>query len=179
MRDTDFSECGFRQTSFSCRGSFQPNSQRKTLTVDQYHPLRALATLVFRSQRPFLGRSDAAVQEALFPLQQPHPIQCTQMRRHASSQRLGSSHCFSCRQQVGGEGCLSCRNPMSSPLAKSRVCPRNRPGWWFIDVPGCPCAASAQAAAAQSTPHRASFNSSTRFLLIQDVYQSKTRMQRT
>ena len=45
--DTDFGERGFRKRSFSRRGTFKPNSQRKTLTVDQYHPLRALATLGF------------------------------------------------------------------------------------------------------------------------------------
>ena len=34
-RDLDFGECGFRKTSFSRRGTLQPTSQRKTLTVDQ------------------------------------------------------------------------------------------------------------------------------------------------
>ena len=46
-RDADFGERGFRKRNFCRRGTFQPNSQRKTLTVDQYHPLRALATLGF------------------------------------------------------------------------------------------------------------------------------------
>ena len=46
-RHTDFGERGFRKRSFSRRGTFEPNSQRKTFTVDQYHPLRALATLGF------------------------------------------------------------------------------------------------------------------------------------
>src|ERR1019366_6853095 len=64
-RDADFGECGFRKTSFSRRCTLQPNSQRKTLTVDQYrgperqvfvagvedHPLRALATLRFSDRR--------------------------------------------------------------------------------------------------------------------------------
>src|ERR1035437_3930119 len=40
-RDADFSERGFRKRNFCRRGTFQPNSQRKTLTVDQYHPLRS------------------------------------------------------------------------------------------------------------------------------------------
>ena len=45
-RDADFFERGFRKRSFSRRGTFKPNSQRKTLTVDQYHPLRSLAALM-------------------------------------------------------------------------------------------------------------------------------------
>ena len=46
-RDLDFGERGFRKRNFSWRGTFEPNSQRKTATVDQYHPLRALAALGF------------------------------------------------------------------------------------------------------------------------------------
>jgi hypothetical protein len=49
-------ERGFRKRSFSRRSTFPPNSQRKTLTVDQYHPLRALATLGFTDcGAPFLA----------------------------------------------------------------------------------------------------------------------------
>jgi len=43
----DFGERGFRKCSFSRRGTFEPNSQRKTLTVDQHHPLRPLTALGF------------------------------------------------------------------------------------------------------------------------------------
>ena len=46
-RDFDFGERGFRKRNFSRRGTFEPNSQRKTATVDQYHPLRSLAALGF------------------------------------------------------------------------------------------------------------------------------------
>ena len=45
--DADLRERGFRKLNFTGGGTFQPNSQRKTLTVDQYHPLRALAPLGF------------------------------------------------------------------------------------------------------------------------------------
>ncbi len=56
--DTDFGERGFRKTSFSGRGTFKPNSQRKTLTVDQYHPLRSLAPLGFTDgSAPFLAQN--------------------------------------------------------------------------------------------------------------------------
>jgi hypothetical protein len=69
--DADFFERGFRKRSFSRRGTFKPNSQRKTLTVDQYHPLRSLAPLGFadcgapfwlaQNCRPEMPRPIAAV----------------------------------------------------------------------------------------------------------------------
>ena len=55
-RDADLLERGFRKRNFCRRGTFQPNSQRKTLTVDQYHPLRSLAALGFTDCiAPFLA----------------------------------------------------------------------------------------------------------------------------
>jgi len=43
----DFGDCGFRKIKFTGGGTFQPNSHRKSFTVDQYHPLRPLAPLGF------------------------------------------------------------------------------------------------------------------------------------
>src|SRR3974390_3348426 len=40
-READFGARGLRKRNFTGGGTFQPNSQRKTFTVDQYHPLRA------------------------------------------------------------------------------------------------------------------------------------------
>jgi len=50
-RNLDFGERGFRKRNFSRRATFEPNSQRKTAAVDQYHPLGALATLGFTDCR--------------------------------------------------------------------------------------------------------------------------------
>src|SRR5271157_2153530 len=62
--DTDFGERGFRKRNFCRRGTFQPNSQRKTLTVDQYHPLRALAPLGFADGKaPFFAGAKLASQK--------------------------------------------------------------------------------------------------------------------
>jgi hypothetical protein len=75
-RNRDFLERGFRKRNFVRRGTFQPNSQPKTLTVDQYHPLRPLAPLGFADGRaPFLCGSKTAIQEGLVPLQQTFFIQ--------------------------------------------------------------------------------------------------------
>src|SRR5262245_57521243 len=51
-RDRDFAERGLRKRNFCRRGTFQPNSQRNTFTVCQYHPLRSLAPLGFPIARP-------------------------------------------------------------------------------------------------------------------------------
>lgn len=44
-RDSDFFELGLRKRGFCRRDTFQTNSQRKTFTVDHYHPNRSLAAL--------------------------------------------------------------------------------------------------------------------------------------
>ena len=75
--DADFSERGFRKRSFSRRDNFKPNSQRKTLTVHQCHPLRSLARLgLDDGSAPFLGQRKVVVQENLIPSQQSFSIQC-------------------------------------------------------------------------------------------------------
>ena len=78
-RDADFGERGFRKRNFCRRGTFQPNSQRKTLTVDQYHPLRALATLGFTDGgAPFFAGAKLPSEKGLVPSQQTFLIQPSQ-----------------------------------------------------------------------------------------------------
>jgi hypothetical protein len=104
-RDADFIERGFRKTSFCRRGSFKPNSQRKTLTVDQYHPLRALATLGLPDRRaPFFAGAKLPSRKHSSHFSRPSSSSAPSRARQASSQTSCSSHCFSRRQQVGGEG---------------------------------------------------------------------------
>jgi len=59
LRNRDFLERGFRKRNFVRRGTFQPNSQRKTLTVDPYHPLCPLAPLVFPTAGPLFLREQS------------------------------------------------------------------------------------------------------------------------
>ena len=79
-RDANFFECDIRKRSFSRRDVFTPNSQRKTLTVDLYHPLCSLAALGFIDCL-FRWRN-TALQKCLAPLQQSFSIrggrQCPQ-----------------------------------------------------------------------------------------------------
>ena len=123
-RHADFGERGFRKRSLSRRGTFEPNSQRKTLTVDQYHPLRALATLGFTDGcAPFFAGAKLPSRKVSSHLSKPSPSSAPSSVRHASSQTPSSSHCFSRRQQVDGEGNSSGRKRHAAPVCKIQRMP--------------------------------------------------------
>ena len=115
----DFGERGLRKCSFSRRGTFQPNSQRKALTVDQYHPLRALAPLGFADcGAPFFAGAKLPSKKVSSHRSRPCSSSTPSKARHASSQTPSSSHCFSRRQQVAGEGNSSGRNRHAAPVCR-------------------------------------------------------------
>src|SRR5215467_2325549 len=116
-RDTDFGQRGFRKRNFTRRGSFQPNSQRKTFTVDQYHPLRALAPLGFPDGRaPFFAGAKLPSRKASSHFNSPSWSSVPSNLRHAFSHTPSSSHCLSRRQQVEGEGNSSGRKRHAAPV---------------------------------------------------------------
>ena len=173
-RHTDFGERGFRKRSFSRRGTFEPNSQRKTLTVDQYPPLRALATLGFTDcGAPFFAAAKLPSRKVSSHWSKPSPSNAPSRLCQASSQTPSSSHCLSRRQQVDGEGNSSGRKrhaplPTASAaanrsmaretrqaenatrlrFAKSRGCPRSTPGSTPTVCLDCPSAGSTGATGA-------------------------------
>ncbi len=59
---------------------------------------------------------------------------------------------FNRRQQVAGEGYSSGKNLRAAPICNTHRMPPDRPGSMPRNGPGCPCAASAMAAADRSTP---------------------------
>ena len=84
--DFDFGERGFRKRNFSRRGTFEPNSQRKTATVDQYHPLRALPALGFTDRgAPFLAGAKLPSKNVSSHFNRPSPSSAPNSARHASS----------------------------------------------------------------------------------------------
>jgi len=141
VRDFDCGERGFRKRSFTGRGTFQPNSQRKTPTVDQYrgplraslagveyHPLRSLAPLGFTDcKAPFFAGAKLPSRNVSSHFSRPLPSSAPSNARHASSHTSCSSHCLSRRQQVAGEGYLSGRNRHAAPSAISRLDAHGRP----------------------------------------------------
>lgn len=115
--NADFGERGFRKRNFCRRGTFQPNSQRKTLTVDQYHPLRALAPLGGTDRRaPFFAAAKLPSRKVSSHRSRPCRSSVPNNARHASSHTPSSSHCCKRRQQVEGEGNSSGRNRHAAPV---------------------------------------------------------------
>ena len=133
---------GFRKLNFCRRGTFQPNSQRKTLTVDQYHPLRALAPLGFtHSEAPFFAGAKLPSKKVSSHLSRPSSSSAPNSARQASSQTPSSSHCFSRRQQVAGEGNWWGETATPLRFARSTGCLQSRPGSVPTVARGCPFAA--------------------------------------
>lgn len=83
LGDADFRQCGFRKRNFCRRGTFQPNSQRNTFTVCQYHPLRALAALGFADgEAPFFA--GAKLPSRKVSSQRSRPFSSSAPSKHAT-----------------------------------------------------------------------------------------------
>ena len=124
LRDPDLGERGFRKRNFIRRGTFQPNSQRNTFTIDQYHPLCAFATLGCTDGRaPFLAGAKLPSKKLSSQRSSPSASNAPRNRRQASSQTPFSSHCCNLRQQVEGEGKWSGKNRQAAPVCKIHKMP--------------------------------------------------------
>ena len=122
--DADFCQRGFRKRNFCRRGTFQPNSQRNTFTVCQYHPLRSLATLGFTDRKaPFLAGAKLPSRKVSSQRSSPSSSNPASNARHASSHTPCSCHCCSRRQQVEGEGNSSGRNRQAAPVCRTHRIP--------------------------------------------------------
>jgi len=117
--DVDFRERVFRKRNFCRRGTFQPNSQRNTFTVCQYHPLRSLAALGFTDREaPFLAGAKLPSKKVSSHRSSPSSFSPPSNERQASSQTPCSCHCCNRRQQVEGEGKSSGRNRHAAPVCR-------------------------------------------------------------
>jgi len=122
--DADFGDCGLRKINFTRRGTFQPNSHRKTFTVDQYHPLRPLATLGFADcGAPFFAGAKLPSRKVSSHLSRPRSSSVPNSDRHAFSQTPCSCHCCNRRQHVEGEGNSSGRNRHAAPVCRTQSMP--------------------------------------------------------
>jgi len=119
LRDADFGERGFRKRNFCRRGTFQPNSQRNTFTVCQYHPLRALAALGFTDREaPFFAGAKLPSRKVSSQRSRPFSSSAPSRARQASSQTPSSCHHCNRRQQVEGEGNWSGKNRQAAPVCR-------------------------------------------------------------
>jgi hypothetical protein len=179
-RDFDFGERGFRKCNFCRRGTFEPNSQRKTATVDQYHPLRALAALGFTDDgAPFLAGAKLPSRNVSSHFSRPSPSNAPSNVRHASCHTSCSSHCFSRRQQVAGEGYLSGKNLHAAPVCNTQRIPSRQDR---LDAHGRPRLSLRRFGAGSRgsiSSHCDSLNNSNRFLLIREVHQPDLTSQKS
>ncbi len=179
-RDFDFGERGFRKRNFSRRGTFQPNSQRKTATVDQYHPLRALAALGFTDcGAPFLAGAKLPSRNVSSHFSRPSPSSAPSSVRHASSHTSCSSHCFRRRQQVAGEGYLSGRNRHAAPVCSTHRMPSRHARLEAHGRPRLSLRSFGSGRRGAIRSHCLSLNNSKRFLLMQKVQQATHLMQKS
>ena len=171
-RDLDFGERGFRKRNFSRRGTFEPNSQRKTATVDQYHPLRSLAALGFTDcGAPFFAGAKLPSRNASSHCSRPSPSSAPSSARQASSHTSCSSHCFNRRQQVAGEGYLSGKKRHAAPVCSTHKMPSRQARLDDHGRPRLSLRRFGSGSKGAINSHCASLNNSNRFLLIQEVDQ--------
>jgi hypothetical protein len=171
--DFDFGERGFRKRNFSRRGTFQPNSQWKTLAVDQYHPLRSLAPLGFADcGAPFFAGAKLPSRNVSSHCSRPSPSSAPSSARQASSHTSCSSHRFNRRQQVAGEGYLSGRKRHADPVQSTHKIPSRQSRLEAHGRPRLSLRRFGSGSSGSINCHCASVNSSNRFLLMQEAHQT-------
>jgi len=172
-RDFDFGERGFRKRNFCWRGTFEPNSQRKTATVDQYHPLRALAALGFTDRgAPFFAGAKLPSRNVSSHFSRPSPSSAPNSARQASSHTSCSSHCFKRRQQVAGDGYLSGKKRHAAPVCSTHRMPSKQERLDAHGRPRLSLRRFGSGSRGSINSHCASFSNSNRFLLMQEVHQN-------
>jgi hypothetical protein len=170
--DADFGECGFHKRSFSRRGTFKPNSQRKTLTVDQYHPLRALATLGFTDcGAPFLAGAKPPSRKLSSHFNKPSPSSTPSSVRQAFSHTPSSSHCFNRRQQVAGDGYWAGRNRHGAPVLSTHKMPSRQALFEAHGRPRLSLRRFNDGSSGAISSHCSLVSNSNRFLLMQEAQQ--------
>jgi len=122
--DTDFRDCILCKLNFTRRGAFEPNSHRKTLTVDQYHLLRPLAAFGLADCRaPFCAGAKLPSMTVSSHLSWPRSSNAPSSARHAFSQMPSFRHRCNRRQQVEGERNSSGRNRHAAPVCRTHNIP--------------------------------------------------------
>ena len=168
--DADSGERGVRKRNFSRRGTFQPNSQRNTLTVSQYHPLCAFAALGFADcGAPFLAGAKLPSRKASSHRSSPSASSVPNNALQARNQTPCSSQCFNRRQQVEGEGKSAGRNRHAAPVCSIHRMPSKHAR---LDAHGRPRLSFRRRGLGNSgsiNSHCSSVNSFCRFLMTEDL----------
>src|SRR5271157_5420347 len=166
--NADCGERGFRKRNFTGGGTFQPNSQRKTLTVDQYHPLRALAPLGFTGGgAPFFAGAKLPSRKVSSHLSRPSSSNAPSRARHASNQTPSSCHCFSRRQQVEGEENSSGSKRHAAPVCRIHRMPSKQARFGAVGRPRLSRRCLGLGSKGSINSHCSSLNSFCRFFMTE------------
>ncbi len=166
--DADLFERGVRKRNFCRRGTFQPNSQRNTFTVSQYHPLCAFTTLGFTDCfAPFLAGAKLPSRKASSHFNRPSASRAPSKVRQALSQIPSSSHCFSLRQQVDGEGYSWGRKRHAAPVCSTHRMPSKHARFSAHGRPRLPFLRRGSGNNAPINSHCSSLNSFCRFFITE------------
>jgi len=166
--DADLVERGVRKCNFCRRGTFQPNSQRNTFTVSQYHPLRAFATLGFADRiAPFLAGAKLPSRKASSQCNRPSASKAPSNVRQALSQMPSSSHCFNRRQQVDGDGYASGRKRHAAPVCNTHRMPSKQPRFGAGGRPRPSRRRFGSGSSGPTSSHCASVNTFCRFFMTE------------
>ncbi len=148
--------------------SIQPNSRRNAFTIDQYHPLCALATLGFADGRaPFLAGAKLPSKKLSSQRNSPSLSKAPGNRLQASNQIPFSSHRCNRRRQVEGEGKWSGRNRPAAPVCNIHKIPSKHAR---LDAQGLPRPSRRRFASGNDgsgNSHCSSVNSSCRFFMTE------------
>ena len=167
--DADLGERGVRKRNFCRRGTFQPNSQRNTFTVSQYHPLCALAALGFTDCiAPFLAGAKLPSRKASSQFSRPSASRAPSKVRQALSQTSSSSHCFSRRQQVEGDGYSSGKKRHAAPVCSTQRMPSRQARFDAQGRPRLSRLRGGSGSKGSTNSHCASVNSFCRFFMAED-----------
>ncbi len=117
-------ERGFGESDFVRRGRRQECSQRNTLAVDQYHPLRAFATLGFSDgSAPFFAGAKLPSMNVSSQRNNPRWSSIASSARQASSHTSRSSQSRNRRQQVTPLGYRLGMSRHRAPLLSTQSMP--------------------------------------------------------
>jgi len=168
LRDRDFAERGFRKRNFCRRGTFQPNSQRNTFTVCQYHPLRSLAALgLTHRETPFLAGAKLPSKKLSSQRSRPFSSSAPNKVRQASSQIPCSCQRCSRRQQVEGEGNSSGRNRHAAPVCRIQRMPSRQARFGAGGLPRLSALRFGRGNKGAINSHCSSLNSLCRFFMAE------------
>ncbi len=108
--DADRSARSLRKSNFSQKGTFQPSTQRKTLTIRRRHPIRFLIEAdVAECEASVWAEAKPPSRRGLEHGGIPSPSKTPSGDSQASSLRFCGSHCFKLRRQIAGDRYLLSR----------------------------------------------------------------------